>query len=87
MIILIPLPLFFSSVVFGVRGLSAWVVIGIIWTFFASFTVVLLPLYESREALGQVSKGLLKVRIAPLAVLCQHVIALFNRCVLLFIFI
>ncbi|KDQ15297.1 hypothetical protein BOTBODRAFT_174141 [Botryobasidium botryosum FD-172 SS1] len=65
MIILIPLPLFFTSVIYGVKGLAAWVVIGIIWTFCAAFIVVLLPLYESREALGQVATGLLKDLFSP----------------------
>ena len=40
MIIIIPLPLFFSSVIYGVKGFTAWVVIGIIWTFMSAFTVV-----------------------------------------------
>jgi len=59
-IIIIPLPLFFSSTIFGVRGYSAWVTIGIIWVFGAIITVVFLPLYESREAIGQVCRGIIK---------------------------
>lgn len=60
MIILIPLPLFFAQTVYGTKGLTAWVVIGIIWTFLAAFAVVIYPLYESREALLMVSKGVVK---------------------------
>ncbi|KLO15220.1 urea transporter [Schizopora paradoxa] len=60
MILLIPLPLFFAETIFGKRGLSAWVIIGIIWAFCSAFTVVIYPLWESREALGMVSKGILK---------------------------
>jgi len=60
MIILIPLPLFFAQTVYGVRGLTAWVVIGILWTFLSTFTVVLYPLYESREALMQICRGIVK---------------------------
>lgn len=63
LIILIPLPLFGSSVVYGVSGFTAWTVIGILWMFFAIFAVVLYPVYESREALGMVSKGIFKVRL------------------------
>jgi len=59
-IIIIPLPLFFSSTIFGVRGYSAWVTIGIIWVFGAIIAVVFLPLYESREALGQIFRGIIK---------------------------
>jgi len=60
MLILIPLPLFFASTIFGVRGLTAWVVIGIIWCFCSAITVVLYPLYESRAALTQISCGIIK---------------------------
>ncbi|KAJ7597393.1 urea transporter [Mycena floridula] len=60
LIILIPLPLFFASTVYGTQGLTAWVVIGIIWTFLSAFTVVLYPLWESRESLSQISKGIVK---------------------------
>ena len=63
MIIIIPLPLFFAQTIYGVRGLEAWVIIGIIWTFWSAFTVVIYPLYESREALLMVSKGVIKVGV------------------------
>jgi len=61
MLILIPLPLFFASTIYGVRGLTAWVVIGIIWCFCSAITVVLYPLYESRRAIFQISRGVIKV--------------------------
>jgi len=60
MIILIPLPLFFSQVVYDVAGFTAWTSIGIVWMFLAVFTVVLYPVYESREALGLVIRGVVK---------------------------
>jgi SSS family transporter len=60
LILLIPLPLFFAHTVYGVRGLTAWVVLGILWAFLSTFTVVLYPLYESREALMQISRGIVK---------------------------
>jgi len=60
MIILIPLPLFFSHHVYGTGGLTAWVVVGIIWTFLSAFCVVLYPLYESRVAIGQILRGIVK---------------------------
>jgi hypothetical protein len=61
MLVLIPLPLFFASTIYGVRGLTAWVVIGIFWCFCSAFTVVLYPLWESRAALAQISRGIIKV--------------------------
>ncbi|KAJ3878127.1 urea transporter [Lentinula edodes] len=60
LIILIPLPLFFAQTIYGVRGLSAWVIIGLIWTFMSAFSVVLYPLWESREALHQIGAGIIK---------------------------
>jgi len=64
-VIIVPLPLFFSSVVYGVRGLTAWVVIGIIWVFCAIITVVIMPLYESRAALVQIFRGIVKDVYSP----------------------
>lgn len=61
-IFLVPLPLFFASTVYGVRGFTAWVVIGIIWVFCAIATVVITPVYESRESLSQIGRGIVKVR-------------------------
>jgi hypothetical protein len=62
MLILIPFPLFFASTIYGVRGLTAWVVIGILWCFCSAFTVVLYPLWESRVAIIQIGRGIIKVR-------------------------
>lgn len=59
--ILIPLPLFGASTVYSVAGFSAWVIIGILWTFCSAFAVVLYPLWESREALVMILKGMVKV--------------------------
>ncbi|KAF8504461.1 urea transporter [Russula emetica] len=60
MLILIPFPLFFASTIYGVRGLTAWVVIGIIWCFCSAFAVVLYPLWESRVAILQIARGVVK---------------------------
>ena len=62
MLIIIPLPLFFAQTVYGVGGLTAWVVIGMIWAFCSAIAVVLYPLYESREALQLIGRGMIKVR-------------------------
>ncbi|KAF5354180.1 hypothetical protein D9756_007089 [Leucocoprinus leucothites] len=60
LILLIPLPLFGSAHVYDVKDLTAWVSVGIAWTFCSSFAVVIYPLYESRMALGQIMKGIVK---------------------------
>ena len=59
--ILIPLPLFGASTIYGVGGLTAWVVIGIIWCFVSSFAVVFYPLWESRVAIAEIARGIVKV--------------------------
>ena len=61
MLIIIPLPLFFAQTVYGVGGLTAWVVIGMIWAFCSAIAVVLYPLYESRQALIMIARGITKV--------------------------
>ncbi|KAJ7202052.1 urea transporter [Mycena pura] len=60
LIILIPLPLFFASTIYGKGGYTAWVAIGIVWTLLSAFTVVLYPLWESRAALTLIGRGILK---------------------------
>ncbi|KAJ8689562.1 hypothetical protein PTI98_012457 [Pleurotus ostreatus] len=60
LIIIVPLPLFFAQTIYGVGGLTAWVVIGIIWTFLSAISVVIYPLWESREALSQILSGIVK---------------------------
>ncbi|KDR70212.1 hypothetical protein GALMADRAFT_144884 [Galerina marginata CBS 339.88] len=60
LILLIPLPLFFSSHIYGVGDLTGWVAIGIAWTFFSAISVVIYPLYESRHALMQIFRGVSK---------------------------
>ncbi|KAH9480101.1 Urea-proton symporter DUR3 [Psilocybe cubensis] len=60
LILVIPLPLFFSRVVFGKSGLTAWVIMGVAWTICSAVVVILYPFYESRDALEQISKQVLK---------------------------
>lgn len=73
LIIIVPLPLFFASTIYGTAGLTAWIVIGIIWTFFSAFAVVVYPLWESREALIMIFRGIIKVLniSLPLGLECE----------------
>ena len=64
LLLVIPLPLFFAHTVFGKRGYEAWVVIGMIWAFASAFTVILYPLWESRNELGEIIRGMIKVCLA-----------------------
>lgn len=65
LLIIVPLPLFFAQTIYGVRGLTAWVVIGMIWSFCSAISVVLYPLYESRAALGLITRGMIKDMFKP----------------------
>ena len=62
LILIVPLPLFFSHYVYDVGGLTGWVAVGIAWTFFSAISVVLYPLWESRHAIIMISSGIYKVR-------------------------
>ncbi|ORY91551.1 urea transporter [Leucosporidium creatinivorum] len=54
LILLIPLPLFFSSHIYPKAGFYVWVAVAFIWVFYGSFAVVLYPIYESRDAIGDI---------------------------------
>ncbi|KAF8231010.1 urea transporter [Tricholoma matsutake] len=56
----IPLPLFFASTVYNAPGFATWVSLGIAWVICALLMVILYPLVESRHALAQVSRGIIK---------------------------
>jgi len=60
LLILIPLPLFGASTIYSVKSLGVWVIVGMIWTFGAAFTVVIYPLWESRREIMLVGKGIIK---------------------------
>ncbi|KAF8733477.1 hypothetical protein AX14_003791 [Amanita brunnescens Koide BX004] len=58
LIIAIPLPLFFAQTVYTPKGYTAWVAIGIAWVFCSIFAVVIYPVFESRHAIIQVTRGI-----------------------------
>ncbi|KAI0685361.1 urea transporter [Cytidiella melzeri] len=60
LLFVIPLPLFFAETQFGKRGLEAWIVIGMLWTFASAFTVIIYPLWESRKELRGITRGIVK---------------------------
>ena len=60
-IFIIPLPLFFAQTVYSEKGYAAWVGIGIAWVFCSSFAVVIYPVFESRQALTQIIRGIYTV--------------------------
>ncbi|KIJ64934.1 hypothetical protein HYDPIDRAFT_89896 [Hydnomerulius pinastri MD-312] len=59
-IILIPIPMFLSHYVFSLTFFKAWVIICIIWLFIAASITSVLPLWESRHAMADIGRGLLR---------------------------
>ncbi|KAI9634422.1 putative urea transporter [Dioszegia hungarica] len=58
LLILIPLPLFFSSHVYPKGGFTAWVSVSLIWLFVGLAMVGVYPAYEARHGLLQVFRGI-----------------------------
>jgi len=60
LILLWPLPMFFSNYVFSRGFYTGWVVLSIVWAICSTIAVTIYPLWESRRALGEVFKGMYK---------------------------
>lgn len=60
LIFVIPLPLFFTSHVYPVKGFTAWVCISLIWLFVGLGMVGVYPAWEAREGLMKVGKGIVR---------------------------
>ncbi|KAH9987838.1 Sodium:solute symporter family-domain-containing protein [Xylariaceae sp. FL0662B] len=58
-IIIWPMPMYGSGYVFSKPFFTGWVVVGIIWLFGSSFAVGIFPLWEGRDSMIRVAKGLL----------------------------
>ncbi|KAG0370430.1 hypothetical protein BGZ54_006323 [Gamsiella multidivaricata] len=58
LILLWPLPMFFSKYVFSRGFYTGWVVLSIMWAICSTIAVTIYPLWESRSAIGVVFKGL-----------------------------
>ena len=52
-----PLPLYFSGYVFDLGFYTFWVWIAIVWVSVASFTIIVMPIYEAREGFAKVFRG------------------------------
>lgn len=56
LVVVWPLPLYFSGYIFSLQVYSLWVGIAVVWASIAACTIVLLPLVESRAGIMQVLK-------------------------------
>ncbi|KAI0071512.1 Na+/solute symporter [Panus rudis PR-1116 ss-1] len=55
--IIVPLPMFFSHYIFSVQFYTFWVACSIIWVGLSGVFCILLPLWESRQEMGIIAKG------------------------------
>jgi SSS family transporter len=58
LVVIIPLPIFFSSVVYGKGGFTTWISLVIAWLLVAACGCILYPIWESRAALMQIVNGI-----------------------------
>lgn len=58
LIILWPMPMYGTGYIFSKKFFTGWVVVMIMWLFFTSFTVVLYPIWEGRDVIGQTVRGI-----------------------------
>ncbi|KAF9901121.1 hypothetical protein BX616_002370 [Lobosporangium transversale] len=58
LILLWPLPMFFSNYVFSRGFYTGWVILSIIWAICSTIAVTIYPIWESRGAIGEVFKGM-----------------------------
>ncbi|KAH7918066.1 hypothetical protein BV22DRAFT_1115482 [Leucogyrophana mollusca] len=59
-IVLIPIPIFLSHYIFSLPFFRAWVIISIVWLFVAASITSVLPLWESRGAILDIGRGIVK---------------------------
>lgn len=60
LILMIPLPLFFSSHVYPKAGFYVWIAVSFIWVFYGAFAVVVYPVFESRHEIGEIFSAILQ---------------------------
>ncbi|KAL8279184.1 hypothetical protein RQP46_008440 [Phenoliferia psychrophenolica] len=60
LLLLIPLPLFFSSYIYSEKGFTAWIALAFAWVFYGAGAVVLYPIYESRGALKEIGGAIIR---------------------------
>ena len=59
LLIVIPLPLFFSHHVYPKAGFTAWIAISIIWLFCGLIAAGLMPIWEARRGLKKIALGVM----------------------------
>lgn len=58
LIILWPMPMYGSKYIFSKKFFTGWVVVMIIWLCFTTFMVIIYPIWEGRDVIGQTVRGM-----------------------------
>ncbi|CUM66187.1 uncharacterized protein PRCAT00003845001 [Priceomyces carsonii] len=58
LVILWPMPMYGQSYIFSKRFFTGWIVVLFIWIFFSSFMVIIVPIWEGRDALFTTFRGI-----------------------------
>ncbi|KAF9554251.1 hypothetical protein BGW38_009335 [Lunasporangiospora selenospora] len=58
LILLWPLPMFFSKYVFSSGFYTGWIILSIVWAICSTIAVTIYPIWESRGAIAEVFKGI-----------------------------
>ncbi|KAF8918307.1 solute symporter family transporter [Mucidula mucida] len=62
--VLVPLPMFFSHYVYGKSFYKFWISVSIIWVLLSGTFSVLLPVWESRQEIGNILRGSVRSLVA-----------------------
>ncbi|KAL8287292.1 hypothetical protein RQP46_003744 [Phenoliferia psychrophenolica] len=60
LLLVIPLPLFFTHYIYSREGFTAWIAVAFVWIFYGAFAVVLYPIWESRGSLKEIGGAILR---------------------------
>ncbi|EGN99399.1 hypothetical protein SERLA73DRAFT_108889 [Serpula lacrymans var. lacrymans S7.3] len=59
-VFLIPIPMFLSHYIFSLKFFKGWVIVCVIWLFISALITSVLPLWESRKAISDISRGMIR---------------------------
>ncbi|RDW60681.1 sodium symporter [Coleophoma cylindrospora] len=63
-LILWPIPMYATSYVFSKGFFKGWIVVVFLWSFFATITITLLPIWESRDSLAKFARYVVSGKIS-----------------------
>ncbi|EDK38805.1 hypothetical protein PGUG_02903 [Meyerozyma guilliermondii ATCC 6260] len=52
-LVVFPMPLYGSKYIFSKRFFTGWIVVAFLWAFFAVYVIIVIPVWDGRQALGR----------------------------------